>query len=256
MSDVLNSGPGAFSRQKKKILLVVDNDPAQLYATGILLQRLDYNIYTAKTAEEALEIMGITVPSLMVTEAALPGMSGPVLLRQIKGDPTTRSVQVIVLTSSPNPVLKEDCVREGCAAYLRKPVDPNALFAAIQKTTEATPRSYVRLKISLPVLRGDGSPAVGSLSGDRITALSENGMYISTDDPQKAGTSLTFTIILETIQINVIGTVLYTFDKGKGPLRTAGMGIKFVQIKPEDQGLIRDFIKRELTQDLSPGKKE
>ena len=39
-------------------------------------------------------------------------------------------------------------------------------------------------------------------------------------------------------------------EQGEGPLRTPGMGVKFVRIKDEDQALIRNFIKREITKGL------
>ena len=48
----------------------------------------------------------------------------------------------------------------------------------------------------------------------------------------------------------VEGMVLYSFKQGEGPLRTPGMGVKFVRIKDEDQALIRNFIKREITKGL------
>jgi CheY-like chemotaxis protein len=244
----------AEGERKKPLLILVDGDVAQLYYSGILLQRLDYTIYTTKMAEEALEIMNITVPALVVTETSLPGMSGLELLKQIKRNPATNSVPVLVLTLSAGPLARENYLREGCAGVLAKPIDPDALYAAIQKATEVTPRTYVRLKICLDVLVGDDTVMEGSPSGDCVTALSENGMYVSTQNPRKTGTQLPFTILLGTSKINVQGTVLYSFDRGKGPLRTSGMGIKFVRIKPDDQVLIQAFIKKALTEDLLRGK--
>ena len=47
--------------------------------------------------------------------------------------------------------------------------------------------------------------------------------------------------------------VLYSFKRGEGPLRTPGMGIRFMRIDSKDQTRIRIFIRRELTKGLPPG---
>jgi CheY-like chemotaxis protein len=251
MADMTRMSRQVEGERKKPLLILVDSDAAQLYYTGILLQRLDYTIYTTKTAEEALEIMNITVPGVVVTEASLTGMSGLDFLKQVKRNPATSSIPVLVLTSSAGPLIRDNYLLEGCADILVKPVDPDALYASIQKVTEVTPRTYVRLKICLDVLVGDDAVAVGARSSDCVTALSENGMYVSTQNPRKTGTKLPFIIFLGKVRINVQGIVLYSFDRGKGPLRTSGMGIKFLHISPDDQGMIRAVIKKALTEDLS-----
>jgi hypothetical protein len=53
--------------------------------------------------------------------------------------------------------------------------------------------------------------------------------------------------------IRVVEIVLRSYKSGEGPLRTPGMGIKFTQIKPEDQAMIRAFINRQPMQDLAGG---
>jgi len=251
MTELLKAGMDEQAQaRKKRLLIMVDNDAQHLYYTGIMLQRLDYTIYTTKTAEEAMEIIHITVPAVVVTEAVLQKMSGVELLRQIKQNPKTEPVPVLILTSSPDPSVKQACLQEGCTSYMRKPVDPDALYAAIQHATEPTPRSYVRLKTCLDVIVGGEAAAGGVRSGECITALSENGMYVSTPTPMPSGSRLQFTVFVERAAIKVEGDVLYSFSRGQGPLHTSGMGIKFTQIRPEDQGLIRSFIKKDLTQDL------
>jgi CheY-like chemotaxis protein len=213
---------------------------------GMLLQRLDYSIFTTKMAEEALEIMRFAVPALVLTEISLPKMGGIEFLRQIKQNPKTTSVPVIVYSSSADPSLKDICKREGCTAYLSKPVDPDELYAAVQKGTEAAPRQYLRLNTCLSVVLGDENV----LRSDCVMALSENGIYVSTSTLWPVEAELPITIFLDTAKVRIQGTVLYSFDRGNGPLGTSGMGIKFMRIKPEDKNLINAFIKKELTHGL------
>jgi hypothetical protein len=200
-------------------------------------------------AEDVLEVMKITVPSLVLTDVTLPTMSGLELLNRMKQNPRTQAVPVLFYTSLPDPSVKETGLREGGAAFLSKPADPDELFAAIQKAVEITPRRYIRLSVCLRVIVENEAAAARSPI-DCLTALSENGMYISTLYPMMTGTELPFTIFLQEYGIRVLGKVLYSYKSGEGPLRTAGMGIKFTQIKPEDQALIRAFINRQILQDV------
>jgi CheY-like chemotaxis protein len=237
--------------REKRLLVVVDGNNAHLYYTSMLLQRLEYNIHTAKTAEDALEIVNVAHPALVLTEISLEGMDGLELLKKIKRNPQSFSVPVIVLTSSKDQSVKTATLQEGCAAYLQKPVEPDVLYAAIQKATESRPRQYIRLNTSLNVIVGDDKTAEFSGSGDYITALSEHGMYISTSKPKPVGLQIPITILLEDLRIKVEGMVLYSFQRGDGPLKTPGMGIKFVRINPEDQNVIKTYIKREITKGLT-----
>jgi CheY-like chemotaxis protein len=248
---VSNKNNSKIFDRKKRILFVVDGDASDLYYTGMLLQRLDYSIYTTRMAEEALDVMRFAVPLLILTEASLPHMSGVEFLKQIKQDPKTKSVPVIVYTASQDLSLADKCLRAGCAAYLRKPVDPDELYAAIQKATEAAPRQYARLNVCVQVIVGDEATADASAGNDCVTALSENGMYITTAKPRATGESLVITLLLGSAKIRSEGLVLYSFDNNKGPMGAPGMGIKFTWIRPEDRNLIRGFVKKELTQDIA-----
>jgi len=75
------------SNKRKRILFIADGDAPSLYYTGMLLQRLDYNIYTTRMAEEALEIMIFSIPLLVLTDVSLGRMDGIAFLKRIKEDP-------------------------------------------------------------------------------------------------------------------------------------------------------------------------
>jgi CheY-like chemotaxis protein len=246
------SGLPASDREKRLIVLV-DGEGAHLYYTSILLQRLEYNIHTAKTAEDVLEIVNVAEPALVLTEFLLANMNGLELLKNLRRNPQTHKVPVIILTSSRDQAVKSACLEEGCAAYFYKPVDPDVLYAAIQKATETLPRKYIRLQTCLNVMVGDDKTAAHSVISDYVTALSEQGMYISTSQPKPVGLQVPITIFLEETKIKVEGMVLYSFKREEGPLKTSGMGIKFVRINPEDQHLIKVFIKKALTKGLTVG---
>ena len=150
---------------EKKIVLVVDGDCAKQFYACVLLQRLKYHVFPVKTAEEALLILELTIPLLIVTEIALPQMSGIELLKNVKQNPRTRGVPVLIYTSLKAPSYRQSCEQAGCAAYLVQPADHNQLYEAVQRSTEPTshtPRRFVRLTTSLDVIvEGASSPEGG-----------------------------------------------------------------------------------------------
>jgi hypothetical protein len=138
----------------------------------------------------------------------------------------------------------------GCASFLRKPVDPNTLYRSIQYAIEALPRHYIRLKTCLPVLIG--CEAKGSAaSSECVTALSENGIYIGTNQSRPVNSMLPITILAPGRRVTARAMVLYCITGTGGPLKEPGMGMKFVEISGEDQEFIRKFIRDEITRDLA-----
>jgi CheY-like chemotaxis protein len=247
-----NSSDPAGTESKTRLLLIVDGAASDSFYTSILLERLEYHIYAVKTAADALEVMKLSLPSLILTDPTLPGMSGIDLLKHVKRDPRTRSIPVIIHAREKNPEQEETCRREGCADYLLKPVDPNTLYASIQRATEPTPRRVIRFKTRLGVLVEDETATKRTGSEECITYLSEGGLYINTDDPQPPGTVLPLVFSLRDIKIRAEAIVLYSYSRTSRPLGEHGMGLKFLQISEEDKHLIRTFIKEQLTQNIAP----
>jgi two-component system cell cycle response regulator DivK len=239
-----------FTNEKNRYLVVVDGNTAELFTAGMILQRLDYTIFTAGSAEECLRIMGTSRPSAVITELLLPKMSGMDLLTRIKMDPRTKDIPVIVHTRMKDPKVEELSLVAGCASFLRKPIDPNTLYRAVQHAIEATPRHYIRLRTCLKVLVGDGANDQTATS-ECVTALSENGIYIKTSTPHPAQSVLPVTIYLADRKISVRAMVLYRVIGASGPLKEPGMGMKFVEISDADRVFIRNAIKEYLTRDLA-----
>jgi twitching motility two-component system response regulator PilH len=249
-----NAGPQVGNGDRvRRLVVIIDGNAAHLYYTSMLLQRLEYNIHTAKAAEDVIELIDTAHPALVLTEIALAGMDGVEALKTIKRNPQTHAIPVMVLTSSKDPAVKAACLQEGCTNFFQKPVDHDALYAAIQKATESRPRQYIRLHTHLNVIVGDDKASEHFAVNDYVTALSEQGMFISTSRPKPVGVQVPITLLLENEKIKIEGMVLYSFTRDEGPLKTPGMGIKFVRIKDEDQALIKSFIRKEITKGLTMG---
>lgn len=234
-----------------RYVLVVDSDADNLSYTAMLLQRFDYQIRTAATAAEALKTATGGAPSLITISIGPNEESGFELMRKFKQIPRVAGVPCIVFAQHDN-LLGEVQSRElGAAACLFLPVSPELLYQAVQAAVETRPRTCIRLRTFLPVEVNNLS--LDYLDGACTSILSERGMFMRTTTPFEVNTRLSLEIDLRDQTIVVDAVVLYSHRAAKGRYREPGMGLEFIRIEPNDQEHIRQFIRNEVTQGITPG---
>jgi two-component system response regulator len=116
------------------ILLVEDSqDDADLAIHALRRENLANNIFIVRDGEEALDFLFCrgafaersfdAPPKLVLLDLKLPKVDGIEVLRQVKGDPRTCTIPVVILTSSKE---DRDLIRGyelGVNSYIQKPVD-------------------------------------------------------------------------------------------------------------------------------------
>lgn len=107
-------------------ILIVDDTAVHLKLTRILLASEGYQVFTAASAEEALDVLKQHRLQLVLTDLHLPGMDGLELARRIKTDEHTRDIFVVALSGFSCPEEEEEALRAGCDACLSKPIDTRA----------------------------------------------------------------------------------------------------------------------------------
>jgi CheY-like chemotaxis protein len=70
---------------------------------------------------------------LIILDLKLPKVAGLDVLRRIKGDPRTRTIPVVVLTSSQEPSDIMECYGVGVNSFIVKPVDSDRFSQAVQE---------------------------------------------------------------------------------------------------------------------------
>jgi CheY-like chemotaxis protein len=81
-------------------LLVVDDDPVLLNLLGKLLRRAGHAVTEANSGEECLALAARERFDVIITDVMMPGLDGFGLTRQLRADPATRDVLVLVVTSA------------------------------------------------------------------------------------------------------------------------------------------------------------
>jgi two-component system, response regulator len=116
-------------------ILLVEDDPADAELTLLAFgkERLTSNIHVVRDGAEALDFVFCRgsyadrkfdrPPKLILLDLKLPRVSGHQVLRAIKSDLRTRSIPVVVLTSSAQDRDLVECYRSGTNSYIQKPVD-------------------------------------------------------------------------------------------------------------------------------------
>jgi len=116
------------------ILLVEDNaDDLELTLHALRRENLANKIFTVRDGEEALEFLFCNgnhsqrtfdqPPRLVLLDLKLPKVSGLEVLKRVKQDPRTRSIPIVVLTSSREERDLVDSYNLGANSYMQKPVD-------------------------------------------------------------------------------------------------------------------------------------
>jgi two-component system phosphate regulon response regulator PhoB len=120
--------------EKKKRILVVEDEEDILALIQFNLTRQHYEVETAVCGEEALEKIDRQLPDLIVLDLMLPGIDGLEICRRLRSHPASAAarVPIIMLTARGE---EEDVVRGlemGADDYLTKPFSINILLARIQ----------------------------------------------------------------------------------------------------------------------------
>jgi CheY-like chemotaxis protein len=79
-------------------VLLVDDDESIHEIIGLLLADTQYSLTSARSVKEAMALVELTMPDIVITDAMMPGESGFCLIEKLKSVPETANVPVILWT--------------------------------------------------------------------------------------------------------------------------------------------------------------
>lgn len=128
----------------RPILLVEDNpDDVELTRIAFAQAKIANPLHVVDNGVEALDYLfgrgdwaqqpKHEAPALILLDLNMPRMDGREVLQAIRGDAATRSLPVVVMTTSTEPFDVEACYLLGANSYIRKPVDFDQFMGAVKQ---------------------------------------------------------------------------------------------------------------------------
>jgi DNA-binding response OmpR family regulator len=116
----------------KRKILVVDDERYILHILDFSLGAEGYEVITAGDGEQAVERTKVDHPDLIVMDIMMPKMDGFEACKQIKSDPDTKDIPVIMLTAKGRDIDRKRGIDAGADEYLTKPFSPAKLIERVQ----------------------------------------------------------------------------------------------------------------------------
>lgn len=113
-------------------VLVVDDDPEIVAMIGKRLSTRGYDVRTAGAGSQAIELARRARPDVVLLDVMMPGRSGWEVARELKADPTTRDVKIVMVSA----IGETNAITApiyGADAHVDKPFD----FAVLESVLES-----------------------------------------------------------------------------------------------------------------------
>ena len=139
-------------------ILCVDDEPSISALIRQILRMAGHEVAIANDGFEALKMVAMREPDLIVLDRSMPGMDGIAVCREIKSNPFLSRVPILILTALATVDFKIEGFEAGADDYLVKPFEPRELSARVSSLLRLVARE------------GDRNPSSGLPGGRAIAA--------------------------------------------------------------------------------------
>jgi CheY-like chemotaxis protein len=114
-------------------VLVIEDSPSVRRLIEVCLRVLDVDVSSAEDGITGLDQISSTSPHVVVLDIGLPGLDGWEVLSQLREDPSSAEVKVLVLTAHAQPEMADRAAEGGADAFMTKPFRPIDLRVQVEK---------------------------------------------------------------------------------------------------------------------------
>jgi CheY-like chemotaxis protein len=223
---------------RNKILLV---DDVQLFLKleETFFKRTGCEIFTADSGVKCLESALANKPDLIVLDLIMPDVMGDEVIKRLKSDDKTKSIPIIIVSTSADEKDIQRCRDAGAVDYVTKPINAQELLSKAAKILEVPHRLHYRIPVSFTI--------EGDIEGTQFTGISRNislgGILVDCNQQVQEGIKITLGLpILDDKGTMVCkGTVVRVnqiHDRAAYLL-----GIQFLENNETQQKALEEFIK-------------
>lgn len=120
-----------------KTILLVEDQIDFLAVNKIYLERHGYHVVTAEDGLEAVRCAQQHHPDVILMDFSVPRLDGIGATTQLKQDPGTRHIPVVLLTAHAYGSVGRRAREAGCSAFISKPCEPRRILEEVRKLIES-----------------------------------------------------------------------------------------------------------------------
>ena len=139
-----HTGGPAETSEADVVLIIEDNDDVREFIRATLAPA-GYRLLLATDGLAGVALARAEVPDLVVSDVMMPGLTGYEVCAQLKTDPATSHVPVVLLTARSGDEAKLEGLETGADAFLAKPFNPRELRAQVRNLLTLRQRLHARL---------------------------------------------------------------------------------------------------------------
>ena len=236
----------------EKLIVLADASKASLMYLGLLLKRFGIKVVPVQNGPEALKMIKMYSPDLIILNFHLSEVDGISTLRRIKADTAMAQIPVIMISTDMSPETVNMCKALGCSDCLSKPIRVDDLHEAIQNSFFAGSSGPVRKYIRTACNKKISVQSNGTKYDLHTEVLSEGGVYVRKEEPLPIGTDVAVTLQLESAKtLRLKGRVIYTKETlGDLSNLSPGMAIQFYGLSGQEQEEMNNYLKTLVAGDL------
>jgi CheY-like chemotaxis protein len=232
-------------RRSGRSVLIVSESPADPLLNSAFLRQPEIRLISTFPDDEGLALVRQERPCLIIEDLEEPDHLGLAFYRELRVDPVTRSIPVILVTPAG---LSEETKGGRVDAVLRKPLSRRDLFNAVRRFVPLPRRRGRRLVVNLRFIYEIDGHVSQAFSRD----LSPGGAFLKTDRVPPLGTrlSLRFQVpgVWEELHCRAVVRSTSHADPHGGQL--SGFGVEFEGLSEGALEQISAFIERHLVRSL------
>ena len=119
-------------------VLIVDDDPDNVGVLELVLEFHNATTRVAASGQQCLDMLGEEMPTLLLVDIQMPGMTGYELLEEIRKHAAWRDLPVVAVTAHAMRGDADRILQAGFDGYISKPVDVASLVDDLQDILEAS----------------------------------------------------------------------------------------------------------------------
>jgi DNA-binding response OmpR family regulator len=118
-------------------ILVVDDDPVILQLLQVNFEMEGFTVITAADGQQGVDRTRADRPDIVVSDVMMPKMSGIELVAELKGDPDTAGIPILLLTAKAQQAGIGAGMDAGADDYVTKPFEPLDLVDRVNRLLDA-----------------------------------------------------------------------------------------------------------------------